>query len=403
VKTKPIKTFGCVLKTVERCNIDCKYCYFFNGKDNSYLRHPPYISLDTVKQTAEFFLQACFEHDIDRFVIGLHGGEPLMQKKRDFSKMCQIFHDTLGKFALVHFTMQTNGMLIDEEWIELFIKYKVHVGISIDGDKDANDKYRVDKRDRGTYDRVVQGIQLMQNSPGIQQMGGVGILSVVNPEFSAKKTYRHFVDDLKIYNMDFLLQHYTHDDLLDNPGFNLDPHYDFLCEIIDEWVADDNPRIEVRVLNSSLEQLMGGRSHTYGNGARSQGLFPLITISSGGHLSPVDDIRSTNPEMMVTEYTVFNSTLSQLLSLPIFKKIQAAGVNIPEKCSQCIWLEACGSGDITNRYSRITEDFNHPSVYCDGLQKFFRKLAVYSLKNGYPFEKLAANLKLAERNIGVGV
>ncbi len=394
MKNRAIRRLGCVLKTVERCNINCTYCYFFNGKDSSYKKHSPYISIDTVKNIALFFKKGCLDLDIDTITIGLHGGEPMMQKKVDFSNMCKIFEDELSKFTAVRFTMQTNGMLIDEEWIDLFIKHRVHVGISIDGDKEINDKYRIDKRARGTYDRVIKGIRLMQSSPEIQAMGKLGILSVVNPEFSGKKIYRHFVDDLKIKNMDFLLQHFTHDDVQDSPGLDLDSHYNYLCDIFDEWIIDDDPNIEVRVLNSSLEQLMGGYSHTYGNGARSQGDFPLITISSDGDLSPVDDIRSTNPEMMITDRTVSNSTLAQLLELQIFQKIKSAGITPPEKCSNCHWFNACGGGDITNRYSRVTDDFNHPSVFCNGLQKFFSKLSAYALKNGYPLDKLVSNLDL---------
>jgi uncharacterized protein len=391
---KIIKSLGCVLKTVERCNINCTYCYFFNGKDNSYLKHSPYISSSTIEKTASFFKQGCIDLDIDRLTIGFHGGEPLMQKKAAFAQMCEIFLETLSPYTIVHLTMQTNGMLIDDEWIKLFAKYKVHVGISIDGNKEINDKYRIDKLNRGTYEQVVQGLKLMQDSDDIQKMGGVGVLSVVNPEFSGKEIYRHFVDDLKINNMDFLLQHFTHDDVKNNPNLDLTTHYDFLCDIFDEWVNDDNPNIEIRVLNSSLEQLMGGRSHTYGNGARSQGDFPLITISSDGHLSPVDDIRSTNPEMMTTGKIVDNCTLVEFLELPIFRKIKLAATKPPEKCSKCYWLNACGSGDITNRYSGDTDDFNYPSVFCDGLQKFYSKIAVYALKNGYSFDKMVSSLEL---------
>ena len=126
------------------------------------------------------------------------------------------------------------------------------------------------------------------------------------------------------------------------------------------------------------------------------GDYPLITISSDGHLSPVDDIRSTNPEMMVTNHTVKNSTLSEFFNLKIFQKIKSSAVDIPEKCSNCYWLNACGGGALINRYSSTTDDFNHPSVFCDGLKKFYTTLSSYLLKNGYPFAKLASNLGLEE-------
>jgi uncharacterized protein len=42
------KTIIIILKTVERCNLNCKYCYFFNGGDESYKKHPAFISKNVI-------------------------------------------------------------------------------------------------------------------------------------------------------------------------------------------------------------------------------------------------------------------------------------------------------------------------------------------------------------------
>lgn len=41
-----MQSAGVILKTVERCNINCTYCYYFNSKDQSYLNRKPYISIN---------------------------------------------------------------------------------------------------------------------------------------------------------------------------------------------------------------------------------------------------------------------------------------------------------------------------------------------------------------------
>lgn len=140
-----------VLKTVERCNINCTYCYFFNGIDKSFKQHPPYISFETIKKITKFLKEGSKDLNIQRVRLGIHGGEPLMQKKTSFDEMCNYLRDELEPDVKVTLTLQTNGMLLDEEWINLIIKHNIGLGISIDGPKEYHDKYRVDHFGKGTY------------------------------------------------------------------------------------------------------------------------------------------------------------------------------------------------------------------------------------------------------------
>src|SRR5438105_10663432 len=83
-----IDTLEVILKTVERCNIACRYCYFFFGGDTSYERHPPCITRATVNEVAGFLKAGAVDLGIDKLQIDFHGGEPLMQKLCDFDWMC---------------------------------------------------------------------------------------------------------------------------------------------------------------------------------------------------------------------------------------------------------------------------------------------------------------------------
>jgi uncharacterized protein len=65
--------------------------------------------------------------------VCLHGGEPLSIPKKDVEELLKASFDKNGKSSV-----QTNGTLIDDEFIEIFKKYKTSVGISIDGDGELN-------------------------------------------------------------------------------------------------------------------------------------------------------------------------------------------------------------------------------------------------------------------------
>ena len=74
--------------------------------------------------------------------------------------------------------------------IDIFKKHKVGIGISLDGNKETNNKFRVDKLGNGTYDKVIQKIKLCQ-----EHKLRFGLLAVVDPAVSGSQTYRHFVND----------------------------------------------------------------------------------------------------------------------------------------------------------------------------------------------------------------
>jgi uncharacterized protein len=64
----------------------------------------------------------------------LFGGEPLLLPEEDIEELWAWGFERYGSNSL-----QTNGVLINDRHMELFERYKVHVGISIDGPEELND------------------------------------------------------------------------------------------------------------------------------------------------------------------------------------------------------------------------------------------------------------------------
>ncbi len=348
----------------------------FNMGDETYKKRPPIISKDTIIAVSEFLKAGCERLGINEVVIGFHGGEPLMQKKHDFAESCEIFNHTLQSIAKVKYTMQTNAMLLNEEWLALLNKYDVSLGISIDGTKEDHDKARVDHKGRGSYDRVAKKIALLRNSTYAQSLN-FGLLCVINPDNCAKTIYRHFVDDLKATHIDFLLPLYNHNHTLPH---SVSAYTDFLSVIFDEWVKDDNPDIHIRCFNSTLEVFLGGTSHIYGEGRSQLDELPLISISSAGDLSPTDELRATDPSINYSDATVFNTSLADYLQQPIFTQLKNASISLPHVCTVCEWQPVCNGGSLVNRYHQDNH-FDNPSIYCSGLKEYYEKIADYLKQN----------------------
>ena len=59
-------------------------------------------------------------------------------------------------------SIQTNGVLIDDEWAVFFKNNDFMVGLSLDGPKHVHDKYRVDTNSNPTFDRVMNALKILQ-------------------------------------------------------------------------------------------------------------------------------------------------------------------------------------------------------------------------------------------------
>ncbi len=371
-----------ILKIVEVCNINCSYCYFFNGIDDSFKKHPPYIKQNTVTAVANFLKDAVSELNVRTIKIDLHGGEPLMLKPRDFIQLCTTFREVLSPVVELEFVIQTNAMLINPTWIEIFRAFEIYVGVSLDGPKVYNDIYRIDKRGSGTYDRVLKGVHYLMEAAAKGLMPKPAALSVINPEFSAVEIYRHFVDGLGFEVLDFLLPDLTYDQVKLDKTFSAPAYGNYLVALFNEWTKDDNPNINIRILNSTLSMMLGGKTslHGFGEGSASYAAF---TIASNGDLAPDDTLRSTKPAYMQTGMNVFNTSSKEFLAAPFFETFAKYETTLPSACEDCQWRQICRGGMLINRYSEA-DLFSRESVLCAGLKLFYREVYDFLVTNEVP-------------------
>lgn len=105
-----------------RCNLSCNFCYQNPIRDGG--NFSPGYDLAAMR--------AGVEREGGPFT--LFGGEPLLAPIDDVETMLAWGFQKWGQSSL-----QTNGSLVTEKHIELFARYNVSVGISIDGPGELND------------------------------------------------------------------------------------------------------------------------------------------------------------------------------------------------------------------------------------------------------------------------
>ena len=181
--------------------------------------------------------------------------------------------------------IHTNGVLLTEDLCELFAEYGVKVGISIDGDRIANDRHRRYADGRSSYDKVLRALGLL-SAPRFRDIYA-GLLCTVDIANDPVLVYESLMD-LRPPRIDFLLPHATWDSPpVRTPG--MDSEYaDWLIAIFDRWRADGR-QVKIRTFDSIMSTLRGGDSFTEALGLGPVG---LVVIETDGSYEQVDSLKA---------------------------------------------------------------------------------------------------------------
>ncbi|MEG1389488.1 MAG: anaerobic sulfatase maturase [Angelakisella sp.] len=140
------------------CNLRCKYCFYADEMQNREVASFGIMSLETLENV----LKETFAYATGDVTIAFQGGEPTLAGLDFFRRMVELTTLHNIKKRPVHFALQTNGIVVDDEWARFFVDNRFLIGLSLDGIKDTHDLYRVDANDTGTYKTVMHTIQLFQ-------------------------------------------------------------------------------------------------------------------------------------------------------------------------------------------------------------------------------------------------
>jgi uncharacterized protein len=144
-----------VVQPTPFCNIDCTYCYLPNRRDRSAM------SRDTLRALFERVFAAGWS--APSITVIWHAGEPLVLPPDYYQDAFDLIETLRPSDIGLRHSIQTNGMLITDAYCELFRKYHVGIGVSLDGPRELHDSHRRTRSGKGTFDRTMAGIRLLQH------------------------------------------------------------------------------------------------------------------------------------------------------------------------------------------------------------------------------------------------
>ncbi|MEE1752442.1 radical SAM/SPASM protein FxsBH, inactivated beta-hydroxylase extension form [Streptomyces sp. SP18CS02] len=353
-----------VLKVHSRCDLACDHCYIYEHADQSWRTRPKAISDEAISWTALRLAEHAKNHALPSVSVILHGGEPLLAGPARLRRVCEELTTALAPVTSLDLRIHTNGLQLSPRYLDLFDEYGVKVGISLDGDKAANDRHRRFADGRSSHPLVLKAVELL-HSERYRHLD-LGLLCTIDVANDPVAVYDALVG-LGPPRIDFLLPHATWEEPPPRPEGSPTAYADWVLAAFDRWNGQGRP-VPVRLFESVLSTLAGGPSLT-----ESLGLAPtdLVVIETDGTLEQVDSLKSAYEGAAATGYDLYRHSLDDVAAHPGIRARQLGLDGVGETCRRCPVVRSCGGGLYTHRYRR-DNGFDNPSVYCADLEAIVR-------------------------------
>ena len=361
------------------CNLACKYCYYLE-KNNLYQNSHRHLMTDEMlEQFTREYIEA---QTMPQVLFTWHGGEPLM-RSIDFYKKALALQKKYAHGKQIDNVIQTNGTLLTDEWCEFFAKNHWLVGISIDGPQEYHDHYRVTPAGKPSWEKVMQGIQLLKKHR--VEWNAMAVVNAYNAEHPLE--FYHFFRDNGCQYLQFtpIVERLTeHEDgrtlasLADDREIPLadasvTPQQwgNFLCTIFDDWVRHDVGKMFVEIFDCTLANWMG--------------VLPGICAYSKecGHAGVMEhngDVYSCD-HFVFPEYKLGNIRDQSLIDMLYGEKQQAFSrlkhTSLPRQCKECDMEFACHGECPKNRFEK--DKYGEPGLnyLCQGYYQYYSHVAPY--------------------------
>lgn len=361
------------------CNLACKYCYYLE-KNNLYQNsHRHLMSDEMLEQFTREYIEA---QTMPQVLFTWHGGEPLM-RSIDFYRKALALQKKYAHGKQIDNVIQTNGTLLTDEWCEFFAKNHWLVGISIDGPQEYHDHYRVTPAGKPSWEKVMQGIQLLKKHR--VEWNAMAVVNAYNAEHPLE--FYHFFRDNGCQYLQFtpIVERLTeHEDgrtlasLADDREIPLadasvTPQQwgNFLCTIFDDWVRHDVGKTFVEIFDCTLANWMG--------------VLPGICAYSKecGHAGVMEhngDVYSCD-HFVFPEYKLGNIREQSLIDMLYGEKQQAFSrlkhTSLPRQCKECDMEFACHGECPKNRFEK--DKYGDPGLnyLCQGYYQYYTHVAPY--------------------------
>jgi uncharacterized protein len=364
--SSPPRAFNVLAKpTGPICNLECRYCFYLE-KERLYPGISSWAMPDEVLES--FIRQYIAAQDGPLVSFAWQGGEPTLLGMDFFERVVEL-QRRYADGKQIENGFQTNGVLLDDRWGEFLARREFLVGLSIDGPKALNDRYRVNRGGQPTFDQVVRGRDVLRRH-GVQ----FNTLCVVHRSNGEDPlgVYRFLRDEGSGFIQFIpLVERMGNGTAATRASVNPAQFGRFLCAVFDEWVRHDVGRVFVQTFDVALE--------SWYQGWTSLCIFQptcgrALAVEHNGDLYSCDHFVYPSHKLG----NIFEAPLAALAGSEFQVAFGHAKEDaLPRYCRECDVRFACHGECPKNRFAVTPDGEAGLNYLCAGYKMFFRHVDPY--------------------------
>ena len=333
------------------CNLSCQYCFYRDVSE-----HREHLGFGVMsKDTARVLIEKALKYaDGQAVAFAFQGGEPTLAGLDYFECFVKTVSELNIKKSPVFYSMQTNGTVVDEKWAEFLSRNKFLVGLSLDGDFEAN-KFRKKPGGDSSFYTIIDTARLLE-----KYKVDFNILTVLTG-YCAENIeriysffrfqrfgYLQFIPCLRPFGSTEKSELYM----------TADQYADFLIKLFNLYVKDyvRHQYVSIRQFDNWVRLYLGQPTEQCGIMGHCSHQF---VSEANGNIYPCDFY-------CTDEYLLGNITESDFSAMEHSEtavNFIRESLTIPERCKECKLYPICRGGGC--KRTQQSED------YCKAYKKFF--------------------------------
>lgn len=377
------------------CNIKCEYCFYLEKKSLFQNTEKYKMSYEVLENYIKKYIET---QDIPEINFVWQGGEPTFASLDFYKDVVKLQKKYAGNKNITN-SLQTNGLLIDDDWCKFLKENNFLVGLSLDGNKDIHNKYRKDIFGNGTFDRVFNSLKMLQDYnidfnvlASVSRYSSQYPLEIYNFFKENKIKYIQFSpiverlpdEEAKKLSLTHSIPNSNSNEKVTDYSAEPESYGDFLISIFDEWVKKDVGEIFVMNFEWALTSWLGLDSTICLFGKECSG---CTVVEHNGDIYSCD-------HYVYPDYKIGNIITDNPRSIIDSDKQKSFGLkksDLPKNCLRCDALFACRGECPKNRFDKFYDGEEGKNYLCEGYKKYFYHI--------HPYMK--AMRELLENNIDI--
>ena len=369
------------------CNLDCTYCFYLSKEHLPQGPGPGRMDDETLEWFIQQYIQGVTGPEV---VFSWQGGEPMLRGLDFFRKVVALEKKHAKPGQRIENDLQTNGVLLNEDWARFLKEHRFLVGLSIDGPRDLHDRFRVSKGGKPTFDQVVAAAKLLKRfGVPFNTLTCVHRFNASRPldvyRFLRREldsTFLQFIPVVQIKGFETTAPQ-TWDParlpVLGSPAarpdhpdsvvtdWSVDPeeYGAFLCKVFDEWYRKDLGKVLVSHFETLVAQHLGLPAQ---NCIQHEFCGKGVAVEHDGSVYSCDHY--VYPEYRLGHLR--ERPLAEMVFSPAQVKFgYAKAETLPRYCRECAYLRDCWGECPKNRLIRAPDGEPGLNDLCAGFQRFF--------------------------------